>query len=111
MNILVLGATGPLGRHIVERALSAGHHVTALVRSPGRLTPHEHLREAVGDVLDADTVAAAVPGHDAVISALGHSRPSQHGRDLHPAVPHLLDAMRAAGVSRLIWVSSHSVGD
>jgi putative NADH-flavin reductase len=111
MNILVLGATGPLGRHIIEQALSTGHHVTALVRSPGRLPPHQHLREAVGDVLDPDAVAAAVPGHDAVISALGQSQPSPHGRQLHPALPYLIDAMRTAGVSRLIWVSSHSIGD
>jgi putative NADH-flavin reductase len=111
MNILVLGATGPLGRHIVEQALSDGHHVTALVREPGRLPAQQGLSEAVGDVLDPEAVAAAVGGHDAVISALGHSRPSPHGRDLHPAVPHLIDAMRAAGVSRLVWVSSHSIGD
>jgi uncharacterized protein YbjT (DUF2867 family) len=111
MNILVLGGTGPLGRLVVEQALSAGHHVTVLVRTPGRLAPHPRLREAVGDVLDPEAIAAAAGGHDAVISALGHSRPSPHGRDLHPAVPPLIDALRAAGVSRLIWVSSHSIGD
>jgi putative NADH-flavin reductase len=53
-----------------------------------------------GDVLDAHAVAAAVPGHDAVISALGHSRPSLAGRDLHPGASHIIEAMKAAGVSR-----------
>ncbi len=62
-------------------------------------------------MLDAKAVAAAVAGHDAVISALGHSRPSPGGQDLHPGASHIIDAMTAAGVSRLIWISSHGVGD
>lgn len=33
-NILVLGATGPTGRHIVSQAVSRGYDVTLLVRSP-----------------------------------------------------------------------------
>ena len=84
MRILVFGATGPLGRHVTDGALSAGHQVTAFVRTPGRLAPRPGLQEMAGDVLDASAVAAAVPGHDAVISALGHSRPSPPGRDLYP---------------------------
>jgi len=67
--------------------------------------------EVAGDVLDAKAVTATVPGHDAVISALGHSRPSPAGHDLHPGVSHIIDAMKTARVSRLIWISSHGVGD
>ncbi len=62
-------------------------------------------------MLDARAVAAAVPGHDAVISALGHSRPSPAGHDLHLGASHTINAMKAARVSRLIWISSHGVGD
>jgi putative NADH-flavin reductase len=111
MNVLVFGATGPLGRRVVDRLLAAGHHVTIFVRSPGRLAARAGLREVTGDVLDASAVAAAVPGHDAVISALGHSRPSPAGPDLHPGASHIIEAMQAAGVTRLIWISSHGVGD
>ncbi len=111
MNVLIFGATGPLGRRIVEAALAAGHHVTAFVRTPGRLGPQPGLREVTGDVLDARAVAAAVPGHDAVISALGHSRPAPKGHDLHPGASHIIEAMKTARVSRLIWISSHGVGD
>ena len=46
MRILVFGATGPLGRHVVDRALSAGHQVTAFVRTPGRLDPRPGLQES-----------------------------------------------------------------
>ena len=87
MNILVSGATGPLGQCVVEAALSTGHQVTVFARTPGRLGPRSGLREVTGDVLDARAVAAAVPGHDAVFSALGHSRLSPAGHDLHPAPP------------------------
>ena len=111
MDVLIFGASGPLGRRIVEHALSAGHKVTAFVRTPGKLEPRPGLREVTGDVLDAASVNAAVPGHDAVISALGHSTPSQEGRDLHPGVSQIVGAMKAAEMSRLIWISSHGVGD
>ncbi len=111
MNIIVFGATGPLGRCVVEAGLSAGHQVTVFARTPGRLGRHAGLREVTGDVLDAATVATAVPGHNAVVSALGHSRPSPAGQDLHPGASHIIAAMQAAGVSRLIWISSHGVGD
>jgi len=111
MKLLIFGASGPLGRAITQAALAAGHQVTGFVRSPGRLGSHARLREMAGDVLDASSVAAAVPGHDAVISALGHSRPSPAGPDLHPGTAHIIAAMQAAQVSRLIWISSHGVGD
>src|SRR6266851_55546 len=111
MNVLVFGATGPLGRCLADRLLSAGYQVTAFVRSPGRLGSRPGLREVTGDVLDAADVAAAVSGDDAVISALGHSRPSPGGQDMQPGASHIIEAMTAAGVSRLIWISSHGVGD
>jgi uncharacterized protein YbjT (DUF2867 family) len=37
MKLLVLGATGPTGQHIVRQALDLGHAVTAFVRDPARL--------------------------------------------------------------------------
>jgi putative NADH-flavin reductase len=111
MNIVIFGASGPLGRAMTQAALQAGHQVTAFVRSPGRLDSHARLREVAGDVLDAGSVAGAVPGHDAVISALGQTRPSPAGHDLHPGTAHIIAAMKAAQVSRLIWISSHGVGD
>jgi putative NADH-flavin reductase len=111
MDVLVFGATGPLGRCVTDRLLAAGHQVTAFVRTPGRLSPRPGLREVTGDVLTSRGVAAAVSGHDAVISALGQSRPSASGRDLHPGVSGIIEAMQDAGVTRLIWISSHGVGD
>ena len=109
VNILVFGATGALGRGIVDRALVGGHQVTAVGRTADRLASRPGLRRVVCDVLDPAAVAAVVPGHDAVVSALGQT--SRRSAELHPAAAGIVSQMRAAGVHRLVWVSSHGVGD
>jgi uncharacterized protein YbjT (DUF2867 family) len=38
MNLTVFGATGGVGREVVTQALDAGHHLTAYVRNPAKLT-------------------------------------------------------------------------
>lgn len=71
MNILILGATGRVGSHIVTHALQDGHHVTVLVRTPEKVHPlHANLTIIEGNVLNQDDVARAVQGNDVVISAL-----------------------------------------
>ncbi|MCW2943316.1 MAG: hypothetical protein JWR24_33 [Actinoallomurus sp.] len=112
MRILLFGADWPLGRLIASTALQEGHHVTAFVRDPARpIERHDRLKIIHGDVLDAASVAAVVPGHDMVIGALGRSKQAPAGRFHRPAVGHLAEAMKVHGVSRLIWVSAHGVGD
>ena len=73
MNILILGATGKTGRHVLAQALAAGHSVTAFVRDSTKLTPSQQLNVIVGDAQNSAQVREAVIGHDAVISALGHT--------------------------------------
>jgi nucleoside-diphosphate-sugar epimerase len=56
----------------VEQALEKGHTVTAFARDPAKVrTRHQNLRIAEGDILDYDSVEAALRGQDAVLSALG----------------------------------------
>ena len=63
MNILVLGATGATGKLLVELALTSGHRVNALVRSPQRLTTgHPNLNVITGDATEASDVARAMQG-------------------------------------------------
>ena len=38
MNLLIFGPTGGTGRQLMEQALAQGHHVTAFVRSPEKIT-------------------------------------------------------------------------
>jgi len=69
MNIALIGATGFVGAAVLSTLLQRGHQVTALVRDPSKLAPRPGLTVAVADAYDADAVAAAVRGHDAVVSA------------------------------------------
>ena len=63
MNLVVLGATGRTGGLVVEQALAAGHTVTALVRSPEKLTTgHSNLNVVRGEATDASAVTGALEG-------------------------------------------------
>src|SRR5215216_1127412 len=82
MRLVIFGATGGTGRRLVERAIAAGHEVTAFVRNPSRMTArHERLKIVVGDVFDLGRVREGVVGNEAVISVLGSRQPSN---PLHP---------------------------
>jgi putative NADH-flavin reductase len=70
MDVLVLGATGSVGRLVVEEALRRGHRVTALVRHPEKLGAPA-VRAVEGDALDPAAVSRAVADQDAVIYVLG----------------------------------------
>jgi uncharacterized protein YbjT (DUF2867 family) len=72
MNVLVVGATGSIGRLVVDEAIRQGHVVRALVRTAGK--GHRFPRGAnviVGDVTLPATLAAAVDGVDAVVFTHG----------------------------------------
>src|SRR5256885_9158092 len=72
MNLLIFGATGGTGRALVEQALEEQHVVTAFARDPAKVeTSHKSLRVAKGNILDYDSIKAALQNQDAVLSALG----------------------------------------
>jgi putative NADH-flavin reductase len=72
MNLFVLGATGAIGKQLLDIALERGHRVTAYVRSPQKIhLSHERLKVVQGDVFDADQMAHSLVGHDAILSAFG----------------------------------------
>ena len=116
MRLFVIGANGKTGTEILDLARMRGHAVTAFVRSP------EKLRLAVaqgaeaagwltvvrGDPRRPESIAAALPGHDAVLSAIGPHprealRPSTLLTDCARAT---VAAMRASGIARLAIVSA-----
>lgn len=109
MRVTVLGATGTVGRHIVEQALAAGHEVTALVRDPVRITTsHEALDVVAGDARDVDDVRRAVKGSDAVVVALGAGRAAGIRED---GTRVAVTAMQETGVDRVICISTLGAGD
>jgi len=76
VKVLVFGATGGTGRALVEQALEQGHVVTAFARDPAKVRgAHQNLTVARGNMLDLNSVEAAVKGQDAVLSALGTRPP------------------------------------
>jgi len=111
-RILVVGATGGTGRQLVAQALARGYEVTALVRDPSRLPLADpRLTLAVGDVLDEGSVARAMRGAEAVLSALGHRRFFGPSRILSRGTGNILRAMEAQGAARLICETSLGLGD
>jgi putative NADH-flavin reductase len=93
---------------IIDLARSRGHEITAFVRSPQKLRPASSLKIVRGDPLRSETIAAALPGHDAVLSAIGPPpreafRPSSLVADCARAT---VEAMAASGVARLAIVSA-----
>ncbi len=109
MNIIVFGATGTVGRHIVDRALLQGHDVTAFARSAASVPlSHPNLSVIEGDVLREDDVMSAMAGHEAVIVALGAGR---NGTVRSAGTQHIVDAMKRQGVSRLVVQSTLGAGD
>jgi uncharacterized protein YbjT (DUF2867 family) len=72
MTVLVVGATGSIGRLVVDEALRQGHVVRALVRTrdKSRQIPAQ-AQVIIGDVTRPDTLRGAVNGVDAIIFTLG----------------------------------------
>ena len=105
MRLFVLGATGGIGRALIDQAIERGHTVAAFVRSPEKLgAPQAGLMVVKGDPRSAAELRAALPGHDAVLSALG---PPGSGRTTvnSDCARSTVEAMQAAGVRRLLIVS------
>ncbi|MFI5714542.1 NAD(P)-dependent oxidoreductase [Nocardia sp. NPDC051750] len=109
MRIAVFGATGTVGRHVVDQALERGYEVTALTRDAARITrAHERLHIVAGDVLDPGAVERAVTGQDAVVVVLGNGR---KGVVRAEGTRTVIEAMNRAGVKRLVCQSTLGAGD
>lgn len=112
MKILVLGATGPTGRQVLDLSLKSGDAVTVLVRDPGRLGDLASQVSVVqGDATSVQDLSRALRGQDAVISALGTGKSTAADELFSRAAVALIDAAKQEGVSRLVWMSSFGVGD
>jgi hypothetical protein len=107
MKVALIGATGFVGKHILAELLQRGHRVTALVRHPETLPAHPHLTAESVDVLDRESLARALTGHDAVISAFNPGRGSTDPDIFEKHVAGhkaILAATNKSGVKRLLAV-------
>ncbi|SCL44818.1 Uncharacterized conserved protein YbjT, contains NAD(P)-binding and DUF2867 domains [Micromonospora citrea] len=96
---LVIGATAHFGRQTVEELVAAAAPVRALTRTPEQAALPDGTEVVHGDLTKPETLPAALAGVEAAILVL------QYGMDVAP----LLAAAEAAGVRRLVFLSSGAV--
>lgn len=120
-KVLVVGATGGSGRAAVAALLADGHHVTAFSRTATRLSSeHRGVAAIDGDAMSRADVDHAVAGHDAVVVTLGITEHPLRVQLLGPkrtpldvrstGTRHVIDAMHAHGVDRLVVQTSYGIG-
>lgn len=106
--VLVTGATGYVGRHLIPRLLQEGYEVRAFVRKPNKLryfTWRKRVQIAVGDLLAPETLGSALSGVD-VSYYLVHSMTSGSGfaeKDI-VAARNFGEAAKNAGVKRVVYL-------
>lgn len=119
MRLLVTGATGLMGSHVVKLALDRGYEVDAFVRDPRQAPELEQLgaRLVMGDILDAASVERAVVAVDGVVhtaAVLGggysSATPEDHMRGNYDGAVNMLRATEADN-KRTVMVSSISILD
>ncbi|KAI5796411.1 hypothetical protein EDC01DRAFT_651427 [Geopyxis carbonaria] len=121
-KIFLLGATGGSGLCTISAALSAGHTVTAYVRTPSKipaaLTSHPRLRVITGTLGEVDKLQAALAGQDVVISLLGPPMSemgawllswSQSGTMFADTYRDVVAGMKIHGVKRILAMGTVSI--
>ena len=107
MKVVLFGATGNVGRQVAAEALRRGHEVVGVVRDPAAVTASDpRVRLVKGDATKVDSVAAAVKGADAVVSAIS-PRPNARGLAAPSLVENaraLIAGLRRAAVKRVLFV-------
>ncbi|MEV6175005.1 NAD(P)H-binding protein [Streptomyces sp. NPDC051954] len=100
MTVLVTGATGSVGRHVVERLVTAGVPVRALTRNPATAGLPAGVDVREGDLTSPDTLRAALHG----VERLYLFPVPETAREV-------VAAAKEAGVRRIVVLSSSSVLD
>ena len=113
MRVTVFGASGKIGRLVVEALLADGHDIVAYVRSPGKLgLVHDRMTVVPGPLSDGAGIIEAVRGSAAVISALGPSLDRRaKGTPVTDGTRNIVAAMKAVRVRRYVGLATPSVSD
>lgn len=114
MKIVVFGATGIVGKAVVNEALKKGHEVTVLTRNARKVTiRHEHLHIVEGNVADKNVVRTVLKDQEAVIQTLGiggkgDGKPTSIVSEANKII---MTEMEQMNVKRLIAISVIGAGD
>ena len=107
MKVVVLAATGQVGRTTLSELISRGHQVTAVARNPDKLP--KSINSVRDDLSNTDRIAEIIAGADAVVSGFGPSKDDpryfsdeSYTDQLVSVTERLIAAVRKAGVRRLI---------
>lgn len=111
MHLAIFGATGRVGRRILEYAAREGHGIRALVRDPARLPAGHGAQVVAGDVTDPAAVRAVLHGSDAVLSSLGGAGLANPGTTLSEGMKTIAGEMQRAGLARILAVAGSGVLD
>jgi len=111
VNVTILGATGPTGRHLLTQALERGHTVTAVARNPDRLElpAGAEVARVAADVRDTAAMATALRHAQVLISVLGN--PKGGTPDVLTTAAAAVTAAHDRGeVERIVWLGAFGTG-
>ncbi len=105
MKVALIGASGFVGKAVLNELLQKGHKVTAIARDAKNLTPQDNLTISTVDATDNDALADVVEGNDVVISAFnaGWTNPNLYNDFLNGAKA-IQAGVKKSGVKRLLVV-------
>ncbi len=109
MKLVVLGANGGTGQHVVRAALEDGMTVTAVVRSENKRpkSQHPNLRTMVGNPCDPVFLKTALRGQDALISTLGGRAPTRAATSVYyRSADAIVEAAWDTGLRRVLVTST-----
>ncbi len=112
MKIIIFGATGTIGKHLVEQSLEKGNEVSVFSRDKVNLNKFHHplLHKIEGDVFNPKELQHAIIGQDAVIIVLGSGK-NRKSIVRSEGTKNIIDAMKVNGVKRLICQSTLGAGE
>jgi len=110
MQVIIFGATGSLGTHVVKEALAKGYAVKAFTRNAAKLNgvASPQLSIIQGDVFNLQDVQSAIKDTDAILCCLGDGA---KGTVRAKGTQNIVKAMEHLGVTRLICQTTLGLGD
>ncbi len=111
MKLTILGASGRIGRRVLEQATAAGHDVTVLVRDPTSVSVDpSRVKVVVGTIQDGSALERAIVGADAVVSTIGpDGNTADQVEKLRFGMRRTIAAMHAHGVRRIVNLSGAGI--
>lgn len=110
MNILVVGGSGFLGRHLIEELLKKGHRVSYLSRHPGdgALFASDKLSYIKGDLLKEDEIVLEDDWFDLLINCVGVGKPSELNKLNIVALKACISLCQSYSIPKMVFISANA---